>query len=196
MKNQQYIKVIFATISLLVVAQNQVHSQCKPKSLNIAVISESISVPFSQLTVNPIHPGVSIGTDLIVKDSTSWYKSFGIEAGYFYHKTFEHAIMLDLVYNLGYTFNFKLRTNLIGAVGYKHSILSGSTFVLEDGEYVKKTHFGTPQANFRIGLGLEYPVSDKISATANYNGIIPMPGILGNPFSLQTLIKVGTKIKF
>ena len=193
---EKILKTILAVVILIIAAQSSLHSQWKPRTLNIAFVSESISVPFSQVIISPLHPGISIGTDLMIKDQTSWYRSFGVEASYYYHRTFEHAVMLDAVYNFGYTFSFGLRSTIIGAAGYKHSILTGSTFVLEDGEYVKKTHFGTPQANFRIGLGLEYPLSEKISVTTNYNGIMPVPGILGNPFSMHTLIKVGTKINF
>ena len=170
------------------------YSQWKPKTLNVALVSESISIPFVQFVPTAAHPGFAIGTDLWTMDKTSWHQSFGIEAGYFYHRTFEHAVMLDAVYNLGYTFSFKLRPNFIAAVGYKHSILSGNTFVLEDGVYVKKTHLGVPQVNFKIGFGLEYPITDKYRITANYIGSVPVPGINGNPFSLHTLIQIGTKI--
>ena len=172
------------------------YSQLNPKTLNVALVSESISIPFAQFVPTAAHPGFAIGTDLWVNDKTSWHKSLGVEAGYFYHRTFEHAVMLDAVYNLGYTFNFKLRTNFITSVGYKHSILSGSTYVLEDGEYLKKTHLGVPQFNFKIGFGLEYPITDRYGITANYIGSVPVPGINGNPFSLHTLIQVGTKINF
>ena len=83
-------KVILTAILLVIIAQTKAHSQFRPKTLNVSFVSESITVPFGQFSFVPVHPGISIGTDLIIKDQTSWYRSLGIEAGYFYHRTFEH----------------------------------------------------------------------------------------------------------
>jgi hypothetical protein len=135
----------------------------------------------------------------MVKDQTSWYKSFGVEVGYYYHELYEHAIMLDGIYKFGYTFNFKLRANLTGALGYKHSILSGDTYVLKSGGgYTAQQHPGKSQVNTKIGFGLAYPVTNKVSVTADYQGMIAIPYSpdQGMPFSTHALLKVGTTIKF
>ena len=196
MKTKPKLKVMLAAIILSIIAQAGVYAQWKPKTLNVALVSESVSIPFGQFVVNPIHPGLSVGTDLCVKDQTSWYRSFGVEAGYYYHRLYEHAIMLDAVGKFGYTFNFKLRTNLIGALGYKHSILTGKTYVLENGEYKAKMHPGKPQVNAKIGLGLEYPITNKISITADYLGMVALPYSpdQGMPYSIHTLLRMGTRI--
>lgn len=195
---KQFLKVILAATAIILVAQIKVYSQWKPRSLNVAFISESVSVPFGQIVTNPVHPGVSVGTDLMVKDQTSWYRSFGVEAGYYYHELYEHAIMLDGVYKFGYTFKFKLRANLTGALGYKHSILSGDTYVLKSGTYTAQQHPGKSQVNTKIGFGLTYPLTNKVSVTTDYLGMIAIPYSpdQGMPFSTHALLKVGTTIKF
>ena len=195
---KQLLKVILPAVVLIIVTQTRVYSQWKPQTLNVAFISESVSVPFGQVVTNPVHPGISIGTDLWVKDQTSWYRSFGVEAGYYYHELYEHALMVDAVYKFGYTFNFKLRANLTGALGYKHSILSGDTYVLKSGEYVEKQHPGQPQVNTKIGFGMAYPVTNKLSVTADYQGMFAIPYAPEKemPFSTHALIKIGTIIKF
>jgi len=195
---KQFLKVILVAMVIIIVAQSKVYSQWKPQNLQVAFLSESVSVPFGQIVTNPVHPGVSVGTDLHVKDQTSWYRSFGVEAGYYYHELYEHAIMLDGVYKFGHTFNFKLRANLTGALGYKHSILSGDTYYLKSGEYVEKQHPGKSQVNTKIGFGLAYPVTNRFSVTADYQGMIAIPYSpdQGMPFSTHALLKVGTTIKF
>ena len=197
MKKSKNLKVVFTAIIMIIIAQTQLYSQWNPKTLNVAFISESVSVPFGQIVTNPVHPGVSVGTDLMIKDQTAWYRSFGVEAGYYYHELYEHAIMLDAVYKFGFTFGFKLRTNLIGALGYKHSILSGDTYVLKSGEYVAKQHEGQPQVNTKIGLELAFPVNDKISITGSYLGMIAIPYAPEKemPFATHALLKIGTIIK-
>jgi len=195
---KQFLKVILVAMVIIIIAQSKVYSQWKPQNLQVAFLSESVSVPFGQIVTSPVHPGVSVGTDLHVKDQTSWYRSFGVEAGYYYHELYEHAIMLDGVYKFGYTFGFKLRANLTGALGYKHSILSGDTYYLKSGEYVEKQHPGKSQVNTKIGFGLAYPVTNKVSITADYLGMIAIPYSpdQGMPFSTHALLKVGTTIKF
>ncbi len=160
-------------------------------------MSEMTAIPFSQLLIKPVHPGIAIGTDLMVKDATAWYRSFGIEAGYYYHKLYEHAIMLDAVYNFGYTFNFGLRFKTIEALGYKHSILTGDTYIIENGEYVKKQHPGQPQVSAKIGLGLEYPVVDNLNITCDYTGMLAFPYSpeSGMPYATHAVLRLGIKIQ-
>jgi len=198
MKKNPNVKVFFAALTIIVIAQATMYGQWKPKTLNIALVSESISVPFGQIVPVPVHPGISIGTDLLVKDQTSWYRSLGVEAGYYYHELYEHAVMLDVVYQFGYTFGFKLQVNLKGMLGYTHSFLTGKTFVLEDGEYVEKRHPGQPQVNTKIGFGLQYPVHDRVSITGDYLGMIAVPYSpdTGMPFATHGLLRIGARIRF
>lgn len=195
---KQLLKIFLPAITLLIAAHTSVNAQWKPQTLNVSFISESVSVPFGQVVTSTTHPGISIGTDLWIKDQTSWYRSFGVDASYYYHELYEHAIMLDAVYKFGYTFNFKLRANLTGALGYKHSILSGDTYILKSGEYVEKQHPGQPQVSTKIGFGLAYPVTNKLSVTADYQGMLSIPYAPEKemPFSTHALIKIGTIIKF
>ncbi len=192
-----HFKIIYAIVLLLLVGQLNVYSQEWLKTLKITTMSESVSIPFAQVVLDPIHPGISVGGDLIVKDETQWYRSLGVEAGYYYHRLYEHAIMIDGVYNFGYTFNFKLRTNFIAMLGYKHSILTGETFVYENGEYKLKQHWGKPQVSTKVGFGLEYPITKKVCLTTEYLGMIAVPYSpdRGMPYATHALIKIGTKIK-
>ncbi len=189
-------KFIYAIVLLFMLGQSIAFSQKYLKTLRVSAVNESTSVPYGQLLFSPVHPGITVGTDFWLKDKTAWFQSLGIDAGYYYHELYEHAIMLDAVYNFGYTFSFGLRLKTIGALGYKHSILTGETYVLKNGEYVKKQHPGQPQVNTKIGVGMEFPVNKKFSITTDYSGMISLPYSpdLGMPFATQALIRLGFKI--
>ncbi len=197
MKKNQKIKIVITSVILIIFAQQGIYSQWKPKTITITFLSESVSLPFGQIVTSPVHPGISVGADLWVKEQTPWYRSLGVEAGYYYHELYEHAIMLDAVYCFGYTFGFKLRINLIGSMGYKHSILSGETYFFENGEYKARQHPGKPQFNTKIGTGLAYPVTNRISLTADYLGMIAIPYSpdQGMPFATHAFLRAGVKIK-
>lgn len=191
-----HFRIISIIAMLMMFGQSKTFSQKWLKTIKVSAINESVSVPYGQLLVSPIHPGISVGTDFWVKDQTVWFRSFGVDAGYYYHELYEHAFMLDAVYNFGYTFPFHLRLKAIGALGYKHSILTGDTYVLKNGEYVKKQHPGQPQVNTKLGLGIEYPVSQNLSITADYCGMICLPYSpdQGMPFATQAILRFGVKI--
>jgi hypothetical protein len=96
---------------------------------------------------------------------------------------------------LGYKFNFGLQTNLTTALGYKHAILTGDKYKLSDGEYRKVTHWGKSQLNTKLGIGLEYPISEKYSITTDYKAMLVAPfGDRILPFSIHTFLGVGVKI--
>jgi hypothetical protein len=78
MKTKQNLKVMLAAMIIGIVAQASLYSQWKPKTLNVAFASESVSVPFGQVVINPVHPGIFVGTDLRVNDKTSWYRPFSV----------------------------------------------------------------------------------------------------------------------
>jgi hypothetical protein len=158
-------------------------------------MNESMSLPSWKLTKLPIHPTLNIGTDFRVKSGKHWQRSFGTDFYYYYQKSSEHALMLDATYRIGYKFNFGLQTNFTPALGYKHAILTGNKYELKDGKFEKTTHFGKPQGNLKLGLGLEYPLTDKYSLTSDYKAMFVAPqGDRILPFSINTFLGVGLKI--
>jgi hypothetical protein len=172
-----------------------VQAQLKPKTLRVAFLNEAIKLPDSRLLSGPLHPTLNVGTDLRVRSKKHWQSALGADFYYNYHRLTEHALMLDASYRLGYRFGFGLQLNLHTALGYKHAILAGDKFALKEGEYQKTTHWGKAMLNAKIGLGLEYPVSQRYSLLADYKamGAYPTGGFFV-PFSAHTLVGAGLKI--
>ncbi len=172
------------------------YAQLRPETLRFSVASETTSLPSFRLLKRPVHPAFNVGADFRVKSGKHWQKSLGADVYYYYHRLAEHAIMLDASYRLGYRFNFGLQVNLLTALGYKHTILPGDKYELKDGEYQKARHFGKPMANVKMGLGLEYPLSEKYSVTTDYKVMLAAPsGNIYIPFALNNFFGAGLKIK-
>ncbi len=189
-------KIRWVIVVNILLFQSQLFAQGICKSVQISALHEMVAIPYGQVFLKPIHPGIALGTELWVKAETKWYQSLGVDASYYYHQLYEHALMLDAVYNIGYTLPFKLRLKTMGALGYKHSILTGDTYVLENGSYKKKQHPGQAQINAKIGFGLSYPISQKISLSGDYMGMLAFPYSpdLGMPFATHALIRLGVKM--
>lgn len=181
---------------LILLNHSQSYAQFKPKTLRLSFANEMASLPSFRLLKFPVHPAFNAGTDFRVKSGKHWQKAVGVDAYYYHHRLAEHAIMLDASYRLGYRFNFGLQVNLLTALGYKHTILPGDKYGLKEGEYKKARHFGKPMANAKVGLGLEYPLSEKYSVTTDYKVMLAGPsGNIYIPFAINTFLGAGLKIK-
>ena len=162
-------------IILLLIVSSISYGQIKPKSIRLSVFSEAVTVPTYKLVKSPIHPGILVGVDFWKKSKNHWQQTFGTDLSYYYHRTFEHAIMLDATYSLGYSFKFGLQPKLLTSLGYKHSILTGTQYKFENGKYEKATNFGKPQVSLKLGFGLEYPISEKIAINIDYRVMVAYP---------------------
>jgi len=190
--------LLTASLFMLVSISSICKAQIKPVSLRFEFINEMTSLPTYKVVQKPIHPGFLIGVDVWEKTNTKWPQTLGVDFGYYYHRLYEHAFMLDGSYSFGYKFQFGLRVKLLGSLGYKHSILSGNEYKFEDGDYKESTHWGKPQFNAKVGIGLEYPVYKHLSLTANVKEMLALPYApkKGMPFATHSLFSIGVKYSF
>jgi hypothetical protein len=162
-------------IILLLMYSSISYGQIKPESIRLSVFTEAIAIPSYKLIKSPIHPGILVGIDFFGKFKNHWKQTIGADLSYYYHRTFEHAIMLDATYSIGYSFKFGLQPKLLTSLGYKHSILTGTQYKFESGQYEKATNLGKPQVNLKLGFGLEYPISEKIAVNIDYRIMVVYP---------------------
>ncbi len=145
------------------------------------------------------HMGFVGGVDFWEKSHKQIKQSFGANVSYYYFEGFEHSLMLDATYSLGYQFKFGLQPKLIVDLGYKASILEGNQYVLDNGKYTKSTTLNTQsQINLKLGLGLEYAFNETISIYLEakimaYYPYIPKAYI---PFNLNEIASLGLKYNF
>jgi hypothetical protein len=171
-------------------------AQLRPQTLRLAIANQTTGLPSLQIDLSPFHPTLNVGTDLRVRSGKHWQRILGLDFYYYYHRTQEHALMLDVSYRSGYRFGSGLQTNVYTALGYKHAILSGEKFRLENGEYQRASHWGKPQFNTKLGLGMEYPLSERTNLMADYKIMIAYPtGAFFVPFSLQNFFGLGLNFR-
>ena len=169
-------------------------SQTGPKSIRVSLYNEATTLPDAGIFHTPLHPGITVGADLFTRSGKHWQRSFGADLTFYHHEMSENAIMLDAVYSLGYRFGFGLQLKIITGAGYKHSFLPGDVYRFENGEYHKVTDWGTSHVNMKLGLGLEFPINEKISLTADQKLMVALPYSESLPFSLHSFRGVGVKI--
>ena len=171
--------------------------QINLKAIRFSLFSEAVSLPTYELVKIPIHPGILIGADMWKKEGEYWHQSFGGDISYYYHRTFEHSILLDAVYSIGYAFKFGLQPKLLSSLGYKHSILTGNQFKFENGKYKKSANIGKAQLNIKLGIGLEYAISDIYAINLDYRIMVAYPYSPNKniPLAPYSLFGIGIIIK-
>lgn len=168
-------------------------SWAQVKNLRFSIGSEAVSLPTWKLVQLPIHPSITAGADLWQKQGNHWQQSLGPELTYYYHEHYEHALLLNGAWRLGYRFGFGLQLNFVANVGYKHSILTGPVYEFKDGSYTASHDTGKPQVNVQLGAGLQFPLGKKIAFSVENKYMVAAPYApgLGLPFSLHNLFSAG-----
>lgn len=105
----------------------------------------------------PVHPGISLGTEFPYNHNEVHELFQSVRLGYFYHRYVQHGI--QLYSEFGYRFHCQIpidfETRL--GVGYLHEIPAASIFKSDDqGIYHRQHIFGKPQAMASLSLGTGY----------------------------------------
>ena len=182
-----------AALLLLLLAPSLGYGQ---KTLRVAVLNEATTLPSLRILETPIHPGLTIGADFLVRRGKHWQTAIGTDLSFFHHRLSENALMLDATYALGYKFGFGLQPKFLAALGYKHTLAAGEVYELKNGSYEESNYLGKSQFNAKVGFGLEYALSEKYSLTTDYKTMLVQPYSQKIPFSLHTLLSVGMKVNF
>ena len=169
-------------------------SQIGPKSIRVSLYNEATTLPDGGIFHTPLHPGITVGTDLLTRSRKHWQKSLEADLTFYHHEMIENALMLDVMYSIGYKFGFGLQLKFITGAGYKHSFLPGDVYRFENGEYKKVADWGMSHVNMKLGLGLEFPINEKISLTADQKLMVALPYSKSLPFSLHSFRGIGVKI--
>lgn len=183
----------FACLAFCQATFSQLHF--RPKTFRASFYNEATTLPTMHLVRLPIHPCITLGTDLWLKSGEHWHRSAGADLSFYHHRLNENAVMLDAIYNIGYAFGFGLQPKLIAAIGYKHAFAPSESYTFKNGEYQQETNWGTSHVNLKLGFGLEYPLTEKFCITSDYKFMVDAPYSESIPFSTHTFIGVGLKMK-
>lgn len=126
--------------------------------IDISFISHSIAIPFGSISINPLHPGLSLGTEFTYQTGNKWSVFQKINIGYFNHKYAARAVFLDT--ELGYRHFLIASLYAEGSlgIGYLHSFHpTKEIFALNNnGEYEEVIDYGKPAFTISSSIGLGY----------------------------------------
>ncbi|WP_138989724.1 hypothetical protein [Larkinella sp. C7] len=133
--------------------------------LRLTLFSESTSIPFADgLVTQPLHPGVSLGTEWALKRRSTSRLVQGLTAGYYHHKEVAQGIFLGTDFRYERQLPLSLYASIGLGIGYLHTFRTQDEFRLKDGRYVLKKDRGTPHLLLSVPLeiGLRFrPDSPK-----------------------------------
>lgn len=160
------------------------------QAARLSMVHQSQSLPGAPAFLPPYRPGVQLGVDGWVRQRRIWQQSAGADLTYYYQPQAEHAVLLNLNYRIGIDIAQWVGIHLLTGAGYKHSILPGKVYREVDGAYQQKTHWGTPQFNFKLGAEITVPVHARLKLSAGYTFLLANhPGLF--PFSPHSLVSLG-----
>jgi hypothetical protein len=191
MLQKNYFKILLSTVCLL--NYSTVHGQFSPKSIRVSFANEALILPSWKIYQSPINPTLLIGIDTKIKSNKNWQTAKGIELGYFYQRSNESALMLDINYAKGYKIG-RIQPMFLAAIGAKQILPYSEAFRLKDGQYEKSRAFGRTQLATKLGLGLAYALSEKVSISTDYKVMLSLPYSKNFPFSPHTFLGVGLRI--
>lgn len=151
-------------------------AQSLVKAVDISVLNEAVTIPSHRIVQPPIHPGLRLGATLWTQAKGHWQNDLGAELSYYYHEWFEHALLVNGCYSIGYAFEMGLQPKFEVAAGYKQSFLSDeAVFRFEKGQYEPVILAGKAQLNLQVGLGLEYALTERWSLSLDYRAMAVYP---------------------
>lgn len=153
-----------------------------PVPLRLSVFSESTSIPFLDGIVGqPIHPGLSVGTEWALKQGAHSRLVQGASMGYYYHKNLTQGAFIGTDFR--YEINLPLALYVAAGIGlgYLHTFRTSDKFRLEEGQYVLKKDRGNPHA--QISLPLEIGVRLKSGSASSPRLFVQYQPWIEYPFS-------------
>lgn len=159
---------------------------------------ESIFYPSKYNFENPVHPGFSIGTDILIKKRLKTDRLLSIEFGHYHHKYLQNGYFLLAGYQIkmkaGQHWSFWTQPQM----GYLHTFSPTGEFELKNGQYKKKKS-GRPSIMAGISLGIDYQIIDayKTRVFISYKAMAEGPFAIeyGVPAVPHTFLTIGLKSK-
>jgi hypothetical protein len=176
-------------------------SDPKPFPLVISFFSHKASFPFQGMINSPIHPGISVGTEIAYKKGKNGKLFQTINAGYFNNKFNAKAIFL--LSEFGYRQSLKMGVfgDVFLGLGYIHSFHPRPIYSLNShGVYEKLKDKGKPAALISAAMGLGYDFNRitnwPLSIFLKYQYALQGPHNLDSPLWPNSMLHVGFRILF
>ncbi|MEP0368662.1 MAG: hypothetical protein ABJN36_12260 [Cyclobacteriaceae bacterium] len=164
----------------------------------IAFLKESVFYPSKYNFQAPVHPGFSLGAEVLLKEKSKTDRLLSAEVGFYHHEYLQNGIFLLGGYHFrtkdlkGFTLSTQPQ------LGYLHTFSPTGEFKLENGKYVEKRS-GHSSAMAGVSFGIDYKIiptyKSKIFLAYRVMAEAPFALEYGVPAIPHTFLSIGFKSK-
>jgi hypothetical protein len=165
--------------------------------LVITGFNHSLSLPFNKILREPVHPGLTVGTELFYTNGKHSQLLQTVQLGGFYNRYFGTSAFLSSDFAYRYITRRGLYGQAMIGLGYMHAFHPRDTYAQNDnGSYEKINDWGKPSAMASFSLGVGYDTGKRLSPFLRYQWLVQAPYAGEDlPFVPQALLHAGVKIK-
>lgn len=160
--------------------------------VELGLFSHSISLPFQAsnhiIGLNR-SPGVSLGAGTgIWKERKKFNTKYYASLSFYHQQELHYGIELNNSILAQYRLFSKLTLEGSLGIAYLHTFEDAPIYKEKDGAYIQVRDWGRAQLSTNASIGISVPLSEKISALANYKFLLQLPfarkgGVLFIPHS-------------
>ncbi len=167
----------------------------KIKYVSVAVISETIAIPFTRYT--PYHPGAEIKATFKVKEKSKSIRQISACLGGYFHRRVETGIYIGGEYIHTFKIKNTVGIDIPAGLGYLHTFYPGELYKQnqETGEFEKVVQFGRPHVFVNLGIGISYIKNPNIRPFIRQELLVETPFANGIPVITHSFVKLGISIK-
>lgn len=132
------------------------YAQDNSLPLRISISNEATAIPFTKIPVEPVHPGVQLGTEFMWRESSHFRLYPAVNIGYMFHKNLFQGLYVNGELGFDYKFSFGLNLKSALGIGYLHTFATQQEFQFENGRYKKGRDKGNSRVMPSLSLGAGY----------------------------------------
>ncbi|MFC2138440.1 hypothetical protein ACFLTE_09720 [Bacteroidota bacterium] len=194
------IKIYFFIMVCLIFNFEVQAFEYKKLPIKVSFLNETVNItPAFRFLKHPVHPGLLIGTEFLVKEKPNSDFHISSNMGFYHHKKLQNGFLLNSEIGYRYNFNFGLNLNSRFGLGYLHTFYPGEVYKQTDEGFKEITDYGKPHllASLSIGTGytLKSVFSNPVEIFCNYQLLLEAPFAtkLGLPFLIHYMLNIGIK---
>ncbi|MCG8479504.1 MAG: hypothetical protein MI724_10440 [Spirochaetales bacterium] len=170
------------------------------EAVDVAFLSEALTLPSFRVFNRPVHPGAMAAYERPWKTFDRSYLFIEINAGFYLHEGFQNGVFLGVDVGYNYATSVGLGASVSVGVGYLHTFFPGPVYEHSDGEFEQVRDYGMPHLVVSVPLEIHYNletlVGIPLTPYVQYRPFVEVPGITG--WGIHALphasILVGTKV--
>ena len=163
--------------------------------LSTSFNSEAIGFPFTNYS--PVHPGVEIASNFLLKDKSHSIRFLNLKLGFYHHRRIENAFYLGSEYQHTLkALRKKLGIDLNCGIGYMHLFYPSEIYEQDgNGNFKVVNQFGKPRFYANVSVGVSYIGWVKIVPYLKQEFLLQTPFSGATSILPHSIVKIGIQVK-